>query len=113
MSSIHDAVRPWQEWGNKLKPQAYRPSLLGDGEGNIQVANKPGWSWIRYDYSPHQLSIVRNPSNMQLADGTPVLVGKRDPGDEYEQILYVAWNFYVNPSQSTMDQYSKIGRAHV
>jgi len=106
MPSIIDAAKPWQEWGNKLKPQAYRPGLLGDGQGSIQVTNKPGWSWIRYDYSPHQLSIVRNPSNMQLADGTPVLVGKRDPGDEYEQILYVAWNFYVNPSQSTMDQYS-------
>ena len=106
MASITDAVSPWQEWGDLLKAQRYRPGLLGDGKGNTRVTGKPGWSWIRYDFITDRLSIVRNPSNMQLADGTPVLVGKRDPGDEYEQILFVAWNWYVNPTQATMDQYA-------
>lgn len=106
MPNIRDAIIPWKTWGEMLRPQRYRRGLLGDGQGHVQVTNKPGWSWIRYDYDSHRLSIVRNPFNMQMVDGVPVLVGKKDPGDEYEQVLFVDVSWYVNPSQETLDQYT-------
>ena len=84
-----------------------RRGLLGDSNGTVLVAARPGWAYIRYHEDLHRLSIVRYLIPEQLSDGTPVVVGKLHPGDPYEQVLGVDWTMYANlPTSSAVTQHA-------
>lgn len=103
-----EAVRPWKALFSQLQPKTeLRMGLLGDGLGNVSVPGKPGWNWIRYRDDLSRLSMVRNVAVARLGDGVPVMVGKRHYTDEYEQVLWVYWDPYVQDADlSTIDQYA-------
>jgi len=95
-ASLHDMLSAWAMLLRSF--QTYSPlrhGLLGDGAGNVEVAGKYGWSWIRYNEEQSKLSQVRNLALWWLEDGTPVLVGKRYPSDEFEQVLGVDISMYT------------------
>ena len=93
MPTQEEAKAAWQSIISALSPRLpLRRGTLGDGGGTVDVPNKPGWAWIRYEENQSRLSQVR--CNLVLPDGTPVLVGKWHPDDDYEQVLSVNWGPY-------------------
>jgi hypothetical protein len=85
---------------------AWKKGLLGNGNGESMVADRPGWSWFRLDGEQSKLTQVRNLMFAYFADGTPVWVGKWHYTDKYEQVLGVYWGPYAdNPTQAIIDQY--------
>jgi len=103
---MEEGRRAVQRVINGLQPrQPTRRGLLGDSNGTVAVANRPGWAYIRY--RDEQLSIVRYLLPVQYPDGTPVIVGKRYPGDAYEQVLNVDWEMYTQtPADSAVRQHA-------
>jgi len=98
LQSLFDQTQPMQK---------VRRGLLGDSNGTVMVATRPGWAYIRYHAPSTTLSIVRYLIPEQLSDGTPVVVGKRHPGDAYEQVLGVDWAMYAwAPTDSTVNQHA-------
>jgi len=84
-----------------------RRGLLGDSNGTVMVANRPGWAYIRYHDDLNRLTIVRYLLPEQLPDDTPVVVGRKYPDDPYEQVLGADWTMYAwAPSESTVNQYA-------
>jgi len=103
--SEHEAMQALQLMVDRLQPvQRVRRGLLGDSNGTVMVADRPGWAYIRYREG--QLSIVRYLIPEQLPDGCPVVVDKRHPGDAYEQVLAVDWVMYATaPTESSVTQH--------
>lgn len=106
--SEEKAKRALQSLFDQTQPvQKVRRGLLGDSNGTVSVANRPGWAYIRYHDDLNRLSIVRYLLPVQLADETPVLVGKKHPGDPYEQVLGVDWALYaIAPTESSVGQHA-------
>lgn len=95
MASWDDVIASWRLLlGHFQGNIPYRRGLIGDGNGTVHVANKVGWDWIRYNDDLSKLSQVRNPILYQLADDTPVIVGKLHPSEEHERVLYVDLTMY-------------------
>lgn len=85
----------WQELVGQLQPRsALRRGLIGDGAGTIEVAGRPGWSWIRYEENQNRLAMVLCPIGY-LEEDTWVLVGKFHPEEDYEQVLGITWGPYA------------------
>jgi len=85
------------------RKQQVRRGLLGDSNGTVQVANRPGWAYIRYHDNLNELAIVRYLIPDQFPDGMPVVVGRKHPQDPYEQVLGVDWAMYAwEPAASTV-----------
>lgn len=105
--TLEEALHVWNQLHDMFQPNTnLKPGLIGDGEGNVVVTDMPGWNYIRYRDDLNRLSMVRNESESGLADGTPVMTGKRHHSDDYEQVLWVYWGPYSwDPTQSTIDQY--------
>lgn len=104
--SEEEAKRALQSLFDRTQPlQMVRRGMLGDSNGTVMVASRPGWAYIRYREG--QLSIVRYLIPEQLPDGTPVVVGKRHPGDAYEQVLGVDWVMYATaPTEAEVGQHA-------
>jgi hypothetical protein len=93
VSTQEEALSAWSKLVNSLQPRLpLRRGILGDGAGNVDVPNRPGFAWIRYEENQSRLSMVR--CFLALDDGTPVLVGKWHVEDDYEQVLSVNWGPY-------------------
>ena len=87
--------------------QPIRRGLLGDSNGTVMVTDRPGWAFIRYRDDLNRLSIVRYLLPEQLADETPVKVGRKYPDDPFEQVLGVDWDMYAHsPTQSSVDYWA-------
>jgi len=104
--SEHEARQALQLMVDQLQPvQRVRRGLLGDSNGTVMVADRPGWAYIRYREG--QLSIVRYLIPEQLSDGCPVVVGKRHPGNAYEEVLGVDWVMYATaPTETSVLQHA-------
>lgn len=86
--------------------QQRRHGLLGDSNGTVLVTGRPGWAYIRYREDLNRLSIVRYLLQEQLPDDTPVVVGRKNPDDPFEQVLGVDWSLYAwAPSSATVIQH--------
>jgi hypothetical protein len=97
MATDQDVYAAWSELIKLFQPNSrVKRGLLGDGEGSVDVDGKPGWSWIRYVGETQKLSQVRNPQWSWLADDTPVIVGKLDAEDPYEQVKYPDLGMYAD-----------------
>ena len=93
--SEQEARAAWRDLIGQLQPRAtLRRGLIGDGGGHVEVAGRPGWSWIRYEENQNRLAMVLCPIGY-LAEGTWVLVGKFHPEEDYEQVLGVTWGPYA------------------
>jgi len=96
MSSEYEARQALQEMLGRFEPRhEVRRGLLGNSGGTVQVASRPGWAYIRYNDNLNELCLVRYLLQDQLADGTPVRVGKKHPDDPYEQVLGPDWTLYA------------------
>ncbi len=89
-------------WVTLMEAKADRPTirfaLSGDGSdaSTADVANKPGWAWVRYDNEQHRASQVVNTMLPGLPQEMPLIIGKRYYTDEYVQILGVNWPLYLH-----------------
>lgn len=94
MSNQEEALNAWQDVMGSLQPRAVlRRGLVGDGAGHVEVTGLPGWIWIRYEEELNRLSTVRCFIGY-LEEGTPVIVGKWHPEEDYEQVLGISWGLY-------------------
>jgi hypothetical protein len=106
--SEHEARQALQQVLDRYQVrQETRHGLLGDGNGTVMVSGRPGWAFIRYREDLNRLSLVRYLLQEQMPDGTPVVVGRKYPGDPFEQVLGEDWTLYAwSPSQNTTDTHS-------
>lgn len=106
--SEHEAGQALQSIFDQLQPvQRVRAGLLGDSNDTVMVADRPGWAYIRYHDDLNRLSLVRYLIPEQLGDGTPVVVGKKHPGDPYEQVLGADWAMYAwAPAETSVLQHA-------
>jgi hypothetical protein len=101
MSEYEARLALQQVLGRYQPRQDERHGLLGDGNGTV-MTSRPAWAFIRYREDLNRLSLVRYLLQEQLPDGTPVVVGRKYPGDPFEQVLGEDWSLYAwSPSQST------------
>jgi len=114
--SEQEARRAWRELIGKLQErQVLRLGEIGDGAGNVEVAGRAGWAWIRFQEEQNRLSMVRCLKTAYLEHGTPVLVGKEHPEDDYEQVLGIAWGNYsldISNYLYTMYRVTRHGETH-
>jgi len=90
MTSQRDVLRQWKKLlGSKQDAPVIRFALTGDGSDSAtaEVANRPGWAWVRYDEEPHKVSQVRNRIFPGIVPEVPVVIGKRYESDRMVQIL--------------------------
>ena len=106
--SEYEARQALQELINKLQAkQNVRRGLLGDSNGTVLVANRPGWAYIRYHDDLNRLAIVRYLIPEQFPDGMPVVVGRKHPDSPYEEVLGVDWVMYATaPTETVVRQHA-------
>lgn len=107
MATREEALAAFGSLIDSLQPRTgIRKGKIGDGNGSIDLVDKPGWSWVRFDDAQSKLTIVRNVTCLGFADGTPIIVGKWHYTDKYEQVLRVDWGAYLDQiTQIIIDQY--------
>jgi len=106
--SEQEAKRAFQALLEKFeRRRPIKRGLIGDSNGTVMVTSRPGWAYIRYRDDLNRLSTVRYMLPTQLADGTPVLVGRKYPEDSYEQVLDVDWTMYAwSPTTAEVAQHA-------
>jgi len=100
----------WQKLVQSLQPrQPLRRGLIGTGGGTVEVSGRPTWVWIRYEEEENRLSMVRCYLSYP-EEGTPVIVGKFHPEDDFEQVLGVYWGPYSFSITDTEYVYYRVAR---
>ena len=100
MTTKDDVTRDFQHlFDSKEIVGKYWNALVGDGAGTVADADNPALTWVRYLTDQSKTSKVVNPLNLALVEDIPVIVGRRFPDTEYEEILAVDVSLYVR----TMD----------
>ena len=100
MTTKDDVTRDYQRlFDSKEIVGKYWNALVGDGAGTVADADNPALTWVRYLTDQSKTSKVVNPLNLALVEDIPVIVGRRFPDTEYEEILAVNIGLYVH----TMD----------
>lgn len=94
MTTQDEALLAWKRVFQEVQPKIrQKRGQIGDGAGNVEVSGRPGWVWIRYQDEQSKLSTVRCYIGY-LAEDTPVIIGKRHPEDDFEQVLDLDWGTY-------------------
>lgn len=98
----------WQKlFDSKQTVMKYRNALAGDGGGTVNVAGEPGYIWCRYSADQSKVSKVFNIIAPGLPEDFPIVVGRRFPTDEFEQVLAVNWTLYQDIlTQDTVDNFT-------
>jgi hypothetical protein len=107
MSKEH-AILEWQKLLDaKQTVRRFRNALAGDGGGTVDVTGEPGYIWCRYSADQSKVSKVFNIIAPGLPEDFPIVVGRRFPTDEFEQVLAVNWTLYQDIiSQDTVDNFT-------
>lgn len=108
MANIDEATRALQEaFDAKQTRLKYRPALAGDGGGTVDVADDPGFIWCRYSADQSKVSKVFNIIAPGIPEDFPILVGKRFPDAENEEVLFINWALYQRIiTQETVDGFT-------
>ncbi len=97
MPTRDDVNRAWRNLfrSKQDKPQM-RFAITGDGSDadTLDVNNRVGWAWVRYNEEPDKVSQVRNAIMPGAAQGVPIIIGKRFVTDPMVQILGVNQALY-------------------
>jgi len=102
------AILEWQKLlDSKQTIAKYRNALAGNGGGTVNVAGEPGYIWCRYSADQSKVSKVFNIIAPGIPEDFPIVVGRRFPTDEFEQVLAVNWTLYQDViSQDTVDNFT-------
>lgn len=108
MANIDEATRALREvFDAKQTRLKYRPALAGDGGGTVDVADDPGFIWCRYSADQSKVSKVFNIIAPGIPEDFPILVGKRFPDAENEEVLFINWTLYREIiTQDTVDSFT-------
>lgn len=110
------AIYEWQKLlDSKQTVLVYRNALAGDGGGTVNVTGEPGYIWCRYSSDQSKVSKVFNIVAPGIPEDFPIVVGRRFPTDEFEQVLAVNWTLYQDTvTQDTVDSFTvgKHGESH-
>lgn len=103
-----EVIREWQElFDAKQTVRKFRNALAGNGGGTVDVTGEPGYIWCRYSADQSKVSKVFNIIAPGLPEDFPIVVGRRFPTDEFEQVLAVNWTLYQDIiSQDTVDNFT-------
>lgn len=109
MTTKDDVARDYQKlFDSKEIVGKYWNALIGDGAGVVADANNPALTWVRYLTDQSKTSKVANPLNLSLVEDIPVIIGRRFPDSEYEEILAINLSLYVRTMDTAAVQsYSK------
>lgn len=95
MADINDLKRAFQNLFDAKQTVVRRwNALAGDGAGTFKVTDDPDFAWVRYITDQSRASKVLNPENLVIPEDTPLIIGKRFPESEYEEILGVDVTLY-------------------
>jgi len=108
-------LQEWQKiWDGKQTKGKFRNALAGDGGGTVEVSGEPGYIWCRYSADQSKVSKIFS-MERGIPEDFPILVGRRSPDDEFEQVLGIDWTQYQDiVSQDTVDNFntSNHGESH-
>ncbi len=68
--------------------------LLGDGNGNVDVPDRDGFSYVRPDRNSNKVFEMFNKQAF-AADGTPILIGELPWQPGLQQVLGIDWDTYL------------------
>jgi hypothetical protein len=79
----------------RLEPKfQFTRGLLGDGNGNVDVPDREGFSFVRPDRGSNKILEIFNKQAF-AADGTPILIGEIPWQPGLQQVLGVDWDTYL------------------
>ncbi|MEE9365456.1 MAG: hypothetical protein V3W44_02115 [Dehalococcoidales bacterium] len=96
MAEFHDLVEALG-WllTNKLQARSeYTHGLLGNGQGQTRVPDRPDYSWVRPDRFSTRVFEVFN-KRVSGPDGMPVLIGELPWQPGLTQVIAVDWDTYI------------------
>ncbi len=97
MNEYHDLVESLT-WLLTHKLQArseYTHGILGNGQGHVEVPNRPDYNYVRPDRYSDRVYEVFN-KRVSGADGTPVLIGELPWQPGLTQVIAVDWDAYLD-----------------
>lgn len=96
MSSYNELVAILKELlTNRFYPKPdYIRGLLGDGQGNVLVPNRPDYNYVRFNRSSTEVFEVFNKEVSQPVDGWPVLIGEFPWSPGLVQVVGTDWAAY-------------------
>ena len=79
----------------RLEPKfEFTRGLLGDGNGNVDVPERDGFSYVRPDRNSNKVFEMFNKQAF-AADGTPILIGELPWQPGLQQVLGIDWDTYL------------------
>lgn len=105
MSSYNELVTILKELlFNRFYPKPeYIHALLGDGQGNVLVPDRPDYNYVRFNRSATEKFEVFNKEVSQPVDGWPVLVGILPWQPNLVQVVATDWAAYLQSGWGNED----------
>lgn len=86
---------------------AYTAALLGDGQGNVDVPDREGFSYVRPDRASNKFVEMLN-KTVVGGDGLPIVVGRYPWQPDIRQVLSVDWATYLDVGWD--DEFGGLGK---
>lgn len=81
---------------NRFYPMPqFTHGLLGDGNGNVEVAGRPDYNYVRFSRTTDTVFQVFNKEVSQPVDNWPVLIGELPWQPGLVQVVATDWNVYI------------------
>lgn len=86
---------------------SYTAALLGDGNGNIDVPDREGFSYVRPDRASNRFVEMLN-KTVVGGDGLPIIIGRYPWQPDVRQVVSVDWASYLDVGWS--DEFGGLGK---